>query len=554
MEDEFQFDDINVEFADDAAEEDNAWDGEFADFADEIEPDEEKKIIDKFKDLMKDSRLCLLPLVLERSKKGMRLHQQCTSEVWGGLPEGDKHTHKPWMSEYSVSQLSRIAMRMITTCVYTSDGGYHYNRYHGNGDYRLGNWVPENESTDYVVPVSCELEACAMAVSACIEVDSKRGNGTTAEGKVQTVVTYNYEDVSGSSKHDIQFKKALVKFLTPLAPGEKWDNVKLRRKPFVWEALARELLKHTVVVPEMTSLSGFHMYVNKKFRLPKAQIPLGDMLKCDISMNVYREIIKHSWFTGGMFVRHESFMVKAHELFPSVAWSGPIPTSLPNWASTVGSKYERDGASAGNPGLALSVTALATRGAFTGVVWNPSGTGTDYVSARGVAIPIGTDFSSAKSGLEWCSNNRNCTILLVNSPTPFILCVAEGAGSHKIIEYGVQFSRASFLALWKAAPVIGYYNFLANLCNTFYAGKHPSKPYFCTGVQVDGGLHHYVIEPQDMPIARYAIREESTKITSAEALFDRYFNNGRSGDGTRPHPEGGPHDDIPEAKRPKRSH
>lgn len=547
---EFVFDAPEPEFAADAAEEDTAWDAEFANFADEVEPDEEKQIIDKFKDLMKDSRLCLLPLILERSKKGLRLHQQCTAEVWALLPDGNLYAHKAWMGEYSVSQLSRIAMRMITTCVYTSDNGYHYNRYNGNGTYIGGVWKPANESDDYVVPVSCELEACAMAASACIEVESQRGNGTTAEGKVQTVVTYNYTDVSGSAKHDIAFKKALVKFLTPLLPGEKWDNVKLRRKPFVWEALGRELLKHTVVIPEMNSLAGFHMYVNKKFKLPKAPIPFDEMTKCDISMNVYRDMIKRSWFCGGMFLRHESFMVQAHTFFSAQAWSGPIPTSLPNWATTVGTRYERDGASAGDPGLGLVVTALATRGAFSGVVWNPSGCGTDYVSAAGVAIPIGTDFSSAKSGLEWCSDHRKCSIILINSPTPFMLCVDDGKGAGFMEEYGTLFSREAFIRLWKVAPVLGYYNFLSNLCNTFYGDKHPSKPYFCTGIKA-GVLHNRTILPADLPLGRYAVREESTKVASAEALFDRYFNDGRSSDYARGTPEGGHAERGPDRKKAK---
>jgi len=549
MDEEFIFDAPEAEFADDAAEGDSAWDGEYADFDDEVEPDDEKKIIEKFKDLMKDSRLCLLPLILERSQKGVRLHQQCTPEVWVGLPEGNTYPHKSWMSEYSVSQLSRIAMRMITTCVYTSDGGYHFNRYNGNGSYREGVWVPKDECTDYVVPVSCELEACAMAASACITVDSKRGNGTNPDGRVQTIVTYNYLDVSGCAKHDVGFKKVLVKFLTPLREGEKWDNLKLKKHPFVWEALGKQLLKHAVVIPEMSSLAGFHFYVNQKFRLPKAPIPLNEMLACNIPMNVYRDIIKHSWFYGGMFLRHESFMIKSHDFFPTYPWSGPINTSLPNWASRRGAMFERDGASSGDPGLSLGVIALATRSAFTGVVWNPSGTGTDYTTACGVAIPIGTDFSSAKSGLEWCSDHRDCTIVLVNSPTPFILCVAEGAGGPLLKDHGVPFSRDSFLKLWKAAPALGYYNFLANLCNTYYADKHPSKPYYCTGLK-NGIPFSYSVHPKEMPLGRYAVREESTKGTSAEALFDRYFNDGSSSGRSRSAPEGGK-DGEPSAKKPK---
>lgn len=363
MADEFVFDEDERIFEDGVPDsEETVWEGDAADFdGADIEPEVESKLIEKFKGIMAKNRLATIPLVCARAFKHHLLGSYCTPEVWVQLPKGTEFSHEKFMTEYTVSQLARIANRIVTTCAYTSDSGFHFNRYNGNGRYVDGLWVPSGESLDYVVKASPALEASAMAAGACIGVQQEKAT-TTVEGRPQTIVKYSYCDNSGATRHPFALKNALRGFLVLPPKDGPYTRVEVTKAPFVWEALSRKLLNVPIDLPEVSPLAAFHLYVHQQFNLPRAKFDWKAVADCKLEMSVYRKLIENSWFTGGLYIRNESFLTSVQlSFFPNHPWGGPIPTSLPNWCSSKSFSFERDGASVGDPDLALDVKSVTSR-------------------------------------------------------------------------------------------------------------------------------------------------------------------------------------------------
>lgn len=553
MAEEFKFDDEVPIFVDeDAPMGDSAWDANAeVEFDEELDVDEEKTVFKRLIDLSAKNRRASLPLLIARTTKHAALGSYLTQEVWNELPDGMKYAcWEKWMKDFTCAQVAKVATRLLTTCVFAGKPT-HYRGYEVGGSWNDDGKVfaPSTEEDVYFVEVKPELEAAAMAAAACVKMQSDSKTTRDGEGEPMTRTTYEYRDCGATTKHPISLKKALIKFLAVKAGTPITESV-AKKTPFLWEGAGRLLCKERVIVPTMAPTPGYHMLVGKKMTLPKGNVDLNSLIGINLDINVYYHTIKHSWFFGGLFLRNPSFLIFCQETyFPTLPWSGSFPKQLPIWCRKPKMAFERDGCSLGDPNLNLAVSSVVSRSLFTGVVWNPSGEGVLYTSARGVAIPVAKDMRSAKCGLEWCGTQERVVISLICAPRPFVLCLIADDVPDDSVAYFEPYTSSLFSTMWQKAAIIGYYNFVVNMMRTAYPA-YPLRPVIAVGKFKE--ITAWCVDPVGLPFARYIAQD--VKVAEDEvSAFERYFMAGTGARAKTGRAAPGAPEGEPGTKRSKRA-
>lgn len=518
--------------ADGPEEEAPEWAAPVIDF-DEFEIDEntEKDVFTRFVDMLKGgSRTLLLPLQCAKLVAKDVLPLPCREDVWGRLPNGDKYDGwREWMRKYTVGQLARIAGRMLTTATYTVDAGVHATRYNGFGTYSAdgsGVWMNSEKEFPYVIPVSKELHGTAMAVGACVKLTNNTTYVANDRGEPIATTQYEYVNMSASGAHPLALKQALRGFIA-FPPGEKCTAATMMKRPFYWEAMASKVSKLPVLTPDMSPLNAFYYHVNASFAPMKGVVNIDRFLPIDLVFKDYAHIIHKSWFLGGLYIRGESFMIKAQEdFFPNLAWSGMVTDTLPNWARKRGMRFQRDAAKLGDPNLSQKVTGVIDKAKFTGIVWNPMGDSLLYENALGVAMPVGSDWAMMKPAVKWLAPKATYS-LLVAGTRPFILTILASHASTEFTKIASVTTPKSYEQLFKKAACIGYYNFVVNLTRAMDP-TCTRRPYAYVAIEPTpegnkykfGDIEHLTA----LPLGRYMGNAKSEKIASALDAFASYFH------------------------------
>ena len=78
-------------------------------------------IFKRLMDICRDNRRGLIPLLVARVIKWANIGAYLTREVWNTLPDGMEYdARRPWMKDYTVAQVSKIATRLLTTCTFAA--------------------------------------------------------------------------------------------------------------------------------------------------------------------------------------------------------------------------------------------------------------------------------------------------------------------------------------------------------------------------------------------------------------------------------------------------
>lgn len=466
-----------------------------------------------------------------------------TLEVWAQLPFGTEHLGwEVWMAAYSVGQISTVAGRLLTSAVYSAEGTLAADAINGHGSYVLGAWVPNGEHHKYVVPVSPALAATALMASAGVKLTTKstyEADPLKPSNK-QLVTRPKYEYTHNDKGHPIALKKLLADFLT-LPPEVDFDAKKHKLVPFIWEALAHKISQAAVISVNMKPETYFYYFINRPVDFSPVELtPLEFVTEVEpLLMKNYWNMIRHSWYVGGVHVPGAYFMAAAQaKYFPGHAWGGSFSAKLPNWCRVQGGKFEKEAGSVGSKAAGLEVKAALEPSDFTGVVWNPSKDGQLYTNCVGMAIPVNESINGMER-IYQCFGNEELKYCVVMGPVPFLLAIQRDACE---VDLPIMAPAAGAKA-YIAAANIGVYNFVCNaMVNTAPDAREAIKQVFAYSVTGEKGDHYTFYDlGWDLVPGRFNATDVSTKETDPVKIFEAYAARGagRSKSKAAPRPAGG---------------